>query len=58
MRFVVDLIDKIIIIISSIIVDFIINDVIVDEVEFMVRILVFYIIVGFIYCLVMDSLKI
>lgn len=58
MRFVVDLIDKIIIIIGSIIVDFIINDVIVDEVEFMVRILVFYIIVGFIYCLVMDSLKI
>ena len=57
MRLAADLIDKTIIIISSIIVDFIINDVTVDEAEFMARILVFYIIAGFIYCPVMDSSK-
>ena len=57
MRLAADLIDKTIIIIGSIIVDFIINDVTVDEAEFMARILVFYIIAGFIYCPVMDSSK-
>lgn len=55
MRLTADLIDKTIIIIASIIIDFIINGVTVDEAEFMVKILVFYIILGFIYCPVMDS---
>ncbi|MCL2932541.1 MAG: RDD family protein [Trichodesmium sp. MAG_R03] len=57
MRLAADLIDRTIIITGSIILDLFMYGVTVDGEELTGRILVFYIIAGFIYCPVMDSSK-